>query len=65
LRELEWVKMQRDVTQLLLDWNDGDEKALSQLMPLVYDELHRLAESCVEKGRGILCSPRHWSTRPI
>ncbi len=43
--------MQRDVTQLLLDWNDGDEEALSQLMPLVYDELHRLAEGYMRRER--------------
>jgi RNA polymerase sigma factor (TIGR02999 family) len=31
------------VTTLLKKWSDGDETALEQLMPLVYDELHRLA----------------------
>ncbi len=31
------------VTRLLQEWNDGDEGALEQLMPLVHDELHRLA----------------------
>ncbi|OLD24308.1 MAG: hypothetical protein AUJ04_09300 [Acidobacteria bacterium 13_1_40CM_3_55_6] len=31
------------ITQLLERWNQGDEEALDQLMPLVYDELHRLA----------------------
>src|ERR1700687_3833508 len=31
------------VTRLLQEWNDGDESALEQLMPLVHDELHRLA----------------------
>ncbi len=31
------------VTELLLAWNSGDESALEKLMPLVYDELHRLA----------------------
>ena len=31
------------ITQLLERWSQGDEKALDQLMPLVYDELHRLA----------------------
>lgn len=33
----------KEVTELLLAWNSGDEAALEQLMPLVYDELHRLA----------------------
>jgi RNA polymerase sigma-70 factor (ECF subfamily) len=32
------------VTQLLQAWGAGDEKALEQLMPLVYNELHRLAQ---------------------
>src|SRR5215469_13953180 len=32
-----------DVTELLLAWRAGDEGALSRLMPLVYNELHRLA----------------------
>jgi RNA polymerase sigma factor (TIGR02999 family) len=33
----------RDVTQLLLDWGNGNKEALAELMPLVYDELRRLA----------------------
>jgi RNA polymerase sigma factor (TIGR02999 family) len=31
------------VTRLLLDWRDGDQAALDQLLPLVYQELHRRA----------------------
>jgi len=31
------------VTTLLRKWSEGDETALEQLMPLVYDQLHRLA----------------------
>jgi len=31
------------ITQLLERWSQGDEEALDRLMPLVYDELHRLA----------------------
>ena len=34
---------QPEVTQLLLKWRDGDTDAFEQLMPLVYDELRRLA----------------------
>lgn len=33
----------QEVTELLLAWNGGDADALDKLMPLVYDELHRLA----------------------
>jgi RNA polymerase sigma factor (TIGR02999 family) len=32
-----------EVTGLLRRWGDGDESALDRLMPLVYDELHRVA----------------------
>jgi RNA polymerase sigma-70 factor (ECF subfamily) len=32
-----------NVTRLLQAWASGDEAALQQLMPLVYDELHRQA----------------------
>jgi len=32
-----------EVTQLLVDWGKGDQGALDQLIPLVYDELRRLA----------------------
>jgi RNA polymerase sigma factor (TIGR02999 family) len=33
----------KGVTGLLIDWSKGDQEALNKLMPLVYDELHRLA----------------------
>jgi RNA polymerase sigma factor (TIGR02999 family) len=32
------------VTQLLIDWSSGDQRALGELMPLVYAELRRLAD---------------------
>ena len=35
----------RNITQLLVAWNHGDQDALAQLTPLVYRELHRLAHS--------------------
>ena len=35
---------EHDVTQLLEAWSDGDSQALDRLMPLVYDELRRLAK---------------------
>ena len=31
------------ITLLLIDWSKGDEYALEQLMPLVYEELRRMA----------------------
>jgi RNA polymerase sigma factor (TIGR02999 family) len=32
------------ITQLLHAWREGDQSALDQLMPIVYDDLHRLAQ---------------------
>lgn len=34
---------EKDVTGLLLKWNVGDQAAFEQLIPLVYDELRRIA----------------------
>lgn len=34
----------QDVTKLLDAWSNGDGEALEQLMPLVYDELRRMAK---------------------
>jgi RNA polymerase sigma factor (TIGR02999 family) len=31
------------MSQLLVEWGDGDKAALDKLIPLVYDELHRMA----------------------
>lgn len=41
----------QDVTQLLLEWRNGNERALDRLMPLVYDELRRLAASYMRRER--------------
>src|ERR1700704_6671848 len=32
-----------EVTKMLLDWNGGDEAAFEKLVPVVYEELRRLA----------------------
>src|SRR5215470_2046299 len=37
------------ITQLLLKWSEGDETALHQLTPLVYDELRRLARGYLRR----------------
>src|ERR671919_701839 len=34
---------QQRVTELLTRWSDGDDAALAELTPLVYEELRRLA----------------------
>ncbi len=41
--------MEENITQLLLKWKAGDETALDQLMPLVYDELRQLARSFIRR----------------
>ena len=41
-----------DVTGLLAAWGQGDQAALQSLMPLVYDELRRLADSYLRRERG-------------
>ncbi|HSB10446.1 MAG TPA: sigma-70 family RNA polymerase sigma factor [Blastocatellia bacterium] len=33
----------KEVTRLLVDWGNGDQAALDKLIPLVHDELRRLA----------------------
>ena len=33
----------QDVTQLLIDWSNGDQQAFERLLPLVYNELRKLA----------------------
>ena len=33
----------KDITQLLVDWSEGNKEALDKLVPLVYEELRRLA----------------------
>ncbi len=32
-----------DITQLLLEWSDGDRESMERLVPLVYNELRRIA----------------------
>jgi RNA polymerase sigma factor (TIGR02999 family) len=41
-----------DVTQILQDWSKGDTAAAEKLMPLVYEELRRLARSYLARERG-------------
>jgi RNA polymerase sigma factor (TIGR02999 family) len=41
----------RDVTGLLVRWGNGDQGALEELTPLVYDELRRLARAYLRHER--------------
>ena len=40
-----------EITKLLKDWSSGDQTALEQLMPMVYDELHRLAHQHMRREK--------------
>jgi RNA polymerase sigma factor (TIGR02999 family) len=40
-----------EITQLLVEWSDGNQSALDELYPLVYDELHRLARRYMSRER--------------
>ena len=48
-----------DVTDLLLSWRQGDAAAFDRLIPLVYDELRRMARRHL-RGE----SPGHALKRP-
>jgi len=39
------------VTQLLIDWSRGDEEARDRLLPVVYDQLRRLAGARMRRER--------------
>ena len=40
-----------EITKLLKDWSGGDSTALDRIIPLVYDELHRLAHQHMRRER--------------
>src|ERR1700730_14341433 len=40
-----------DIRMLLRAWSGGDQKALARLTPIVYDELHRLADRHMKRER--------------
>lgn len=42
-------KKKIEITQLLSAWSDGDKEALELLIPLVYDELYRLARGYMNR----------------
>lgn len=43
--------MEGSVTQLLHEWSRGDESAVHRLLPLVYEELHRIATKHLHRER--------------
>ncbi len=44
-------KSSPEITQILQDWNNGNEDAKERLIPFVYDELKRQARSLMSKER--------------
>ena len=50
-RALMTTPSQQEVTQLLLDWGGGDRAALEKLLPLVYEELRRMAHRYMNRER--------------
>ncbi len=50
--------MADSITQMLLRWSEGDQDALDRLMPLVYEELRRLANSFLRR------QPHHHTLQP-
>src|SRR5262245_38655413 len=40
-----------EITRMLLRWSRGDRAALNQLMPVVYGELHKLAQGYLRRER--------------
>lgn len=44
-------RQEHEITQLLAEWSDGNQAALDDLYPLVYDELHRLARRYMSRER--------------
>ncbi len=40
-----------EITQMLREWSDGNREAWDNLLPLVYDELHRQASRFLRKER--------------
>ncbi len=40
------------ISLLLGEWGKGDERAVAELMPLVYDELRRMARSRIRRQEG-------------
>ena len=54
-----------DVTQLLIDWSNGDKTALDKLVPIVDQELRRLAHQRVALGAALRAVARARSARRV
>ena len=50
------ARSSKEISEMLLEWSNGHQEVLEELMPLVYDELRR-------ERPPTRCSPRPWCTR--
>lgn len=41
----------REITELLISWQAGDQEALNKIMPLLYDELRRISRAQLRKEK--------------
>ena len=44
------MTMPQDITELLVNWSQGDRASLDHLTELLYDELRRLAAAHLRRG---------------
>src|SRR5918994_4244975 len=44
-------RQEHEITELLAEWREGNQSALDELYPLVYEELHRLARRYMSRER--------------
>src|ERR1044072_8290557 len=45
------MRSPKEITRLLVAWGNGDQTALEEITPLIYEELHRLAHRYMGKER--------------
>jgi RNA polymerase sigma factor (TIGR02999 family) len=50
-KDADMASQAHQVTQLLIDWNNGDKAAVDKLMPVIYVELRALAARYLSKER--------------
>jgi RNA polymerase sigma-70 factor, ECF subfamily len=43
--------MSAEITRLLAEWSNGNQAALDELVPVIYDELRRVASNCMRGER--------------
>ena len=46
------IRPEQNITQLLLKWSNGDKAALDDLIPIVYNELRKLAANYLRQRSG-------------